>query len=236
MRIGATIQARMSSRRLPGKVLRPLGGRPMLNLVIERLRKSDAVEIVVVATSTGPDDDAIERFCSSEGVPCFRGELDDVSSRLLATADAFGFDAIVRISGDSPLIDPEIVDLGVDEFTRADADVATNVFPRRMCPFGQSVEVLARPALERALPLMTEPGDREHVTPAFYRHADSFAIHSFDLGEDLSGPSFIVDQPADAAMVEVLLDRMDRPHTEYSIRDLLALRESVLAEPGAMSR
>lgn len=236
MPIGAIVQARTGSSRLPGKVLLPLAGRPMLSWVLERLRRVDGLDAVVVATSTEPEDDAIGAWCAQEDQGCFRGPLEDVAARLLAAGRAHGFDAIVRISGDSPLIDQRIIALGVQRFRESDSDVTSNVHPRRTCPFGESVEVIDLPALERARTLMTEPGDREHVTPALYRHPEEFAIESFDLGEDLSGPSLIVDRPEDAELVEAILERMERPHWEYTVREVLELRTAVLAERDVAGR
>src|SRR6185437_2547862 len=113
MRIGGVIQARTSSRRLPGKVMRPLRGRPMIAWLFERLRHAAGLDGIVLATSTAPDDDALAAFAAAEGIPCHRGALEDVGGRLLKAAKAAGFDALVRVNGDSPLIDPALVAEGV---------------------------------------------------------------------------------------------------------------------------
>lgn len=217
--IGAVIQARMNSSRFPGKVLRPLAGKPMLAYIVESLQHAD-LDAIVVATSNHSSDNAIGRWCLSNGVHCYRGSIDDVANRLHAAGRGSHLEAIVRVSGDSPLLDHRIVNEGVRRFRESDADVLTNVFPERTCPYGQSVEVISLDALERALPLMG-PEDHEHVTLALYR--DGFEVEGFDLGEDLSGPSFAVDTPEDGNRIEALIDQMTKPHWEYDVRELLEL-------------
>ena len=110
IRIVAVIQARMTSTRLPGKVLRPLAGRAILGLLVDRMRRATALNDIVVATSIQRSDDAIAAFCAVEGIDCVRGSLDDVAGRMLDAAEQSRADAFLRISGDSPLLDPAIAD------------------------------------------------------------------------------------------------------------------------------
>src|SRR5438552_13589075 len=110
MRIGAIIQARMTSSRLPGKVLQPMHGRPMLQYLLDRLSRASGVSDVIVATSGDRSDDPIERFCHAAGVKCVRGSLLDVAARFLDVLAAWPLDAFVRVSADSPLLDQRIVD------------------------------------------------------------------------------------------------------------------------------
>ena len=139
--IGAIVQARMSSMRLPGKSLRPLCGKPMLQYVLESLAQVDELAETIVATSSDPSDDPIAEFCDQFGSVCFRGSLDHVAERFLQTANARGLSAFVRVSGDSPLLDPRFVARAVDLFVESNADVVTNVFPRTYPP-GMSVELV----------------------------------------------------------------------------------------------
>src|SRR6266852_6355172 len=113
MMIGAFVQARMSSRRLPGKVLRPIDGKPVLLYVLERLERCRTLDSVLVATSVDPSDDAVEEICHRRGTPCCRGPLDDVAGRFLAAARERDVDGFVRVSGDSPLLDQRLVDEAV---------------------------------------------------------------------------------------------------------------------------
>ena len=168
------IQARFSSARLPGKVLRPLAGRPMLALLLERLRLAKRAGEIIVATSTAPMTMRSRRFCDGIGVKCFRGPLDDMAERLVQAAEGAGAEAFVRINGDSPLMSPAVVDAVIELYETQDVDLATNVQTRSF-PKGQSVEVIRVEALRRAQTMM-QAGEAEHVTPAFYRRAADFRI------------------------------------------------------------
>jgi spore coat polysaccharide biosynthesis protein SpsF len=225
----AIVQARSSSRRLPDKVLLELAGKPMLAYTVERLRRSRAVRDVVLATSDRADDDRVAALGERLGVDVMRGALDDVLGRFLAAAKAAGADAVVRISGDSPLIDPQLVDRVVARFAADACDLATNVFPRSF-PKGQSVEVVTMNALERAARETADPEDREHVTRFFYRNADRFEIRNVASPRDLSHVQLSVDTPEDLALVRGIFAAMDRPHWEYGLDEILALREAALVD------
>src|SRR5260221_236269 len=177
MRVGAVIQARFSSQRLPGKVLRALCGKPLLAHLVDRLRRSAVLDTIAVATSTEPSDDAVAAFCASAGIACERGALDDVLGRIQAAARALQLDGIVRVSGDSPLLDPSLVRQTVKLFRRGGWDLVTNVQVRSF-PKGQSVEVIAAEALDRVAVKAGAPAEREHVTPYFYAHPELFRIRN----------------------------------------------------------
>jgi spore coat polysaccharide biosynthesis protein SpsF len=229
MRIAAIVQARMSSRRLPGKVLRRVAGKPLLGYLVERLRRCRPLDGVTLATSTSPDDDAVARFCEAEAVPCHRGPLDDVAGRFLGALEQTRADAFVRVNGDSPLLDPRLIDVAVTRFRGGDADVVTNVL-RRTYPPGQSVEVVRGYAFRRAYRLMTEPADFEHVTRVFYRLPDRFRLVGFESPTDRSGVRLAVDTPDDLAAFAAIVARMSRPHHEYSLEEILELHHAVAPE------
>ena len=222
MKIVAIIQARMSSHRLPGKSLARVDGRPLLQMVLERLDRCIGLDGFVVATSTDSTDDAIASFCQSHGVSFNRGSLMNVASRFKAIANQESCDAFVRVNGDSPLIDPRLIDQGIGRFCACDYDLVTNVHPRTY-PRGQSVEVVRTTAFERAYSLMCEPADFEHVTRAFYRRADDFQIGSFRHVCDLSSVQMSVDCPDDLERVRRISARMTRPHVEYGLDALVRL-------------
>ncbi len=178
MPIPIYIFARMSSRRLPGKAMRDIAGRPMLARVIERCLAARRGAGVVVATSDRPDDDAIVSLVAGSGASVFRGSLDDVLERALACSVAGGHADFVRVSGDSPFIDPELIDLAIDTHERLRPDLTTNTTPRT-CPPGLSVEVVHAATLARALAEGATSEDREHVTPWLYRNAASLRIEGF---------------------------------------------------------
>jgi spore coat polysaccharide biosynthesis protein SpsF (cytidylyltransferase family) len=196
MRQEALVQARLSSQRLPGKVLRDLGGVPVLDRVLAALRRVRGLQGVVVATSTDPSDDLLAAHCRRVGVVCERGALHNVAGRLLAIATRRQVGSFLRVNADSPFLDPRVVEKGLRLFDREEVDVVTNVFPRSF-PRGQSVEVVRLSALRRACAALRSPEDREHVTRHFYAHPEEFRIHNFRAFGDFSGLSLCVDTPAD---------------------------------------
>ena len=208
MRIGAIVQARMSSERLPGKVLMPLAGRPALEWLLERLDHAHNLDTVIVATSEDPSDDPVAEFCAARGVTCHRGALDDVAGRLLDAAHAAGLDAFVRVSGDSPLLDQELVDLGVELMRAERPDLVTNVRPRTFPP-GQSVEVVRTEALAQAL----APEESEHVTGPLY--GGDFDVRRFEADEPQTEVRYTLDTPEDAARLDRILTGQEREHWEY---------------------
>ena len=227
MRIGAIAHARMSSTRLPGKVLRPLGGRPALAVLLERLAGAEAIDVVAVATSDEPQDDPIEEFCEREGARCYRGSLHDVAQRMLRAAEGFDLEGFVRVNGDSPLIDPKLVDRAARMLREGDADLVTNVFPRSF-PVGQSVEAIRVAAMRTAVAEMSDPPHREHMTQWFYAHPDRFRIENFSSDDgDFSEMVLALDTVDDAVAMEAVVRKMDRPLEEYGWREIAELRKGV---------
>jgi spore coat polysaccharide biosynthesis protein SpsF len=220
MKIGIIVQARMNSRRLPGKVLMPLLGKPMLLYTLERLRQTGLP--LWVATSDRSHDDAVADFCMHHQAACFRGDEEDVAGRFVRLLEQHPLDAFVRISGDSPLLDPRLVEIALSHYRKDRPDLVTNVFPRSYPP-GQSVEVLDSERFRAAYLQMTDPLDREHVTRLHYRLPEQFAIRNFNAALDYSHLHWAVDTAEDFARVEAMLTRMTRPHVEYGFEALLAL-------------
>jgi spore coat polysaccharide biosynthesis protein SpsF len=211
MRTVVTIQARLSSQRLPGKILRSLRGRPMLDYLLEGLAAARRVDGIVIATSDDSGDDETAAFAATRGIDCHRGSLEHVARRLLAAGESARADAIVRISGDSPLLDPAIVDRAVELFAIGGADIVSNVRPRSF-PKGQSVEVIALPALARAVAQMTLPDEREHVTPFLYAHPELFPLRAFGAEHPRPEVQLSVDTPEDFARCEAILAALSEPH------------------------
>jgi spore coat polysaccharide biosynthesis protein SpsF len=222
MKLGVIIQARMSSRRLPGKVLRPVAGKPLLAYTVERLARCVPPTAMVVATSRQPDDDPLADFCAARGLACFRGDLHNVASRFLEIFAAWRLDAAVRVNGDSPLLDPRLVDQGVRLFAEQPVELVTNVFPRSYPP-GQSVEVIDAAAFRRAFAMMSEPEDFEHVTRFFYKTPNRFRIRNFAAGADYRDYHLAVDTEDHLRTVEEIVCRMDGPHWQYGLEEVVRL-------------
>ena len=213
------VAARMTSSRLPSKALMEFGGQPLLGYVVAAVSAASGISGVVVTTSSHPTDDAIARWCSTQQVHVWRGDLHDVASRMLGAAAHYGASGFVRISGDSPMIDPHIISHGATQFASADVDIVTNVSPRTFPP-GQSVEVVRAEALERLLRLEdVGPHDHEHVTPVLYKHARALRILSFGPSDVASTTPEVgatygamsIDSPTDADCFREVLQSEGRP-------------------------
>jgi spore coat polysaccharide biosynthesis protein SpsF len=222
MKIGIIIQGRMSSQRLPEKVLQNLAGKPLLDYLFERLKQSRTLTPIILATSTEPSDNALAEFAKTRGVDCYRGPLQNVASRLRGACDQYGLDAFVRLEANSPLLDPTLIDRAVKLFEQTGADIVTNMHERTF-PHGQSIEVINLSALKRALPRMTSPDHFETVTAYFYEHAHEFIIHNFQAHGNFTDVPLAVNTMADLSALESVIEHMKRPHWEYGWLDLLEL-------------
>lgn len=222
MKVVGIIQARMGSTRLPGKVLRPLAGEPMLARCVRRLLHSRTLDQVVVATTTGEDDDAIVDLCRARGWPWFRGECEDVLDRYYRAARQFGAGVVVRVTSDCPLLGPWVVDQVVSAL--GSADLASNVIPRHTWPRGLDAEAVRMDALERAWREDTNPATREHVTLYIKRHPELFRLVGVNNDEDLSQMRWTVDTPEDYAFASRVYEHFG--HDRFSWRDVVALLRS----------
>lgn len=203
MKIVAIIQARMGSTRLPGKVLKNLCGQTVLAQVVNRTRRAQLLDDVVVATTDQPADDAIVQECGKLSIPCFRGDEADVLDRYYRAAQQFAADVIVRITSDCPLIDPELIDATVRALLDQKADYATNslviTYPR-----GLDVEVFTANALDSAWREAREHCQRTHVTPYLYEHPERFKIASLTSDEDLDHHRWTLDTPEDWELIQAI--------------------------------
>jgi len=198
----------MSSRRLPGKVLREIAGRPLLQWTIERVRRAKSISNIVVATSVLDEDDPIETLCQNMSVKCFRGDLNDVRSRYIAIATNTNIRQFVRICGDSPLIDPALIDQGVYIASSGNFDLVTNILVRTY-PIGQSVEIVSTRALLRLADEEKEQMDIEHVTVGFYRKNSNYRVESFTHDRDYGDIRLAVDTEQDLQSISKIVSSGD---------------------------
>ena len=168
MKVPAIIFSRMSSSRLPGKALRHIAGEPLIKRVINRVSKVQNLSTIVVATSNSRTDDGLTQYIQSLNIEVFRGAAHDVLNRAVSCASYLGVDKFVRINGDSPFIDPELLEKGIDMWGDPNLDLISNVFPRTY-PVGMSVEIIKTDSLKKILGLTADSCDREHITQFFYK-------------------------------------------------------------------
>jgi spore coat polysaccharide biosynthesis protein SpsF len=213
----ALIQARLSSSRLPGKVLMSLGPVTMLAAVVTRLRRARSIDEIVIATSVEPTDEPLVDEAARLGVRAYRGSLHDVLGRFVGAARHAEADVVVRITADCPLIDPHVVDRAVDTFcaslsTLSPCDYLSNTLQRSF-PRGLDTEVMTHVALLRAHAEATEPFQREHVTPYLYAEGAPFRVCHLVASHALSMHRWTVDTPADfgfmCAIFALLGDRWE---------------------------
>ncbi len=222
----AILQARMSSTRLPGKVLRPLLGRPMLGRQLDRLARSARIDRLVVATSDEAGDDPIWAFCAAEHIGCYRGPLADVLGRYVGAADAFGPAAhIVRLTADCPLTDPTVIDAVIARHLETGADYTSNVHERTF-PDGLDVEIMTAATLARAGCEAHEASEREHVTQYIYRHPEIFRLAAVRQDHDLQALRWTVDRPDDFAFAEAVFAALLPVNAAFGQADVLALLDA----------
>jgi spore coat polysaccharide biosynthesis protein SpsF len=227
MRAIVVVQARRGSTRLPGKVLLPLGGRPMLDRMLERLTAARRPDAVIVATTTDPADDAIAAVAASAGVACYRGHPTDLLDRHYQAARLARADVVLKVPSDCPLIDPAVVDRVLDAHLAADgrADYTSNLHPESY-PDGSDVEVMSIDALAAAWREATRPHEREHTTPFLWDQPERFAVQNvaWETGRDVSrSHRVVVDYEADLAVVQAVHEALwTRERPVFSVTEIVA--------------
>ncbi|CAG1014271.1 partial adenosylcobinamide-phosphate guanylyltransferase, partial [Anaerolineae bacterium] len=199
MKVVALVQARMGSTRLPNKVMKPIGGIPMIELLLSRLSRAKEVDQIVVATSVDERNQPLVDHIHKLGYACEQGSENDVLDRFVQAARKHEADVVVRITGDCPLVDYELVDEVIRRFKSAGVDYFSNINPPTY-PDGLDIEVCTFKALEQASHATCKPYDREHVTP-YLRESGKFSTAAMQHGQDLSALRWTVDEPADFAVI-----------------------------------
>lgn len=216
----------MSSTRLPGKVLMEIAGRPALELQLARLAATRQLDEIAIATSVEPGDDPVAELAGRLGVRLVRGPLHDVLARYEQAAREIAPDAVVRVTGDCPLIDPAVVDQVVERWRATAADYATNRVEPRTYPVGMDTEVVARDALATAAREAVDPYDREHVTPFVINRPDRFPAESVVLEPPLGHLRLTLDTPADLEQLRAVAARVSDP-VRAPLAELAAAAEAL---------
>jgi len=220
--IAAFVQARFSASRLPGKVLKTIMGKPMLELQLERIRASRMIDRVVVVTSISPEDRRIVELCERIGLDVFCGSLENVLDRFYQAADKIKPDHIVRLTGDCPLIDIGIVDTMIRLYLDQGGDYGTNCTPPTF-PDGLDAEIFTFQALKEAHQEAVLPSHLEHVTQFIESQPARFKIVNLSHSEDLSRLRWTVDEPEDFEFVKSVFESLYSSNPHFTMQDILAL-------------
>ena len=222
MKIVALVQARMGSTRLPGKVLKSIVNKPMIELLLTRLSQSSELDEIVVAASEETQNDELQSVVESLGYRCTRGSEKNVLNRFYESAKATGAGVIVRITGDCPLVDSRLVDECIQGYLKSEVDYFSNVDPATY-PDGLDIEVMSFESIERANNETSSDFDREHVTP-YIRNSDRFSRSSMHYIEDLSNQRWSVDEPEDLVVVTNVFEYFS-PDLLFNWKQVLELRK-----------
>lgn len=223
-RVVLIIQARMGSTRLPGKLLKKVLGRPLIAFLTERLRRVKNVDAIVMATTINPMDAQLIEFCQSEKLSYFRGSEENVLDRYYQCAKEYQADVIVRVTADCPLIDPAVIDEVIQQFLKkySQMDLASNVIERTY-PRGMDVEVFSFKSLETVINKAQRPEEKEHVTPYYYRHPETFKMDSIVSKINNSHHRWTVDTSDDLTLISLVLEVIYPKNPSFTLEELLNL-------------
>lgn len=223
-RVIATIEGRIASTRLPGKILYPLAGVPMIGQIAQRVARARRVDDVVIATTDSPADQVVADWGRRLGVRVHRGPVEDISERLLGAAA--GADIVVQITGDCPLVDPDLVDAAVDLLEAEQADYVSNSLNECTYPIGFDVRAFTMDALQRSMDLSDDPIDRVHGSYFIARRPDLFRHAGWDAPPELRYEGLLrltVDEPADYELVARICEALTSTHPHFGVAEVIAL-------------
>lgn len=223
-KVVAIVQARMGSTRLPGKVLKKILDKPMLQHVVDQVSYANLIDELVVATTINPKDDEIVEFCKKSGVKCFRGSENNVLSRYYYAAKKYKANCVVRICSDSPLVDPFVIDKIVEIFlkNKGQYDYVSNTLDQTY-PLGMNVEIFSQPSLEKSFLNSCKDYEKEHVTPYIYTNPKLFNIYKEQLSEKLNHLRLTVDESQDFSLVEWIIKKLYQNNKPICIKDISEL-------------
>lgn len=224
MRIVAIIQARMGSTRLPGKILKQVMGKPLLEYQIERIKRSSHIDEIVIATTVKEADLPIVELCKQLNVACFRGSEEDVLARYYGAAVQYDADVVVRLTSDCPIIDPAVIDRVISFFLEHDVDYASNTLERTY-PRGMDTEVLSFDVLKHAHLHAAGRAEREHVTPYIYMNKEQFRIGQLRYERNISQHRWTVDTSEDLELVSRIISSLYPVNPKFALKEIVALLE-----------
>ncbi len=224
--IGAIIQARMGSSRLPNKIMKLVDEKPLLAYCIERIEQSKYIDKIIIATTTQPQDDVVFEWCIENNVECYRGSESDVLDRYYQAAQYYNLDIVVRVTSDCPFVDSNIIDMLITNLLAQNCDYTSNRWKERSWPHGLDVEVMTMEALSKAWECANKPYEREHVTPYILEHSNIFHIIEVPYHKDLSEIRLTVDYKEDMEFTSKILPLLYSQYGKtYKWQNILTILE-----------
>ena len=216
------VQARMTSTRLPGKVMKIVCGKPLLEHLINRLKRVKCADQIVIATTVNETEDIIVELCKKLDISYYRGSEEDVLGRYYEAAVEYGGDVIIRITSDCPVIDPDVVSYLIDFYMRnlKKYDYVTNTL-KRTYPRGMDAEIVSFKALKEAHFNAYDPLDREHVTPFIRNRPTQYHLHNIKYSSDLSRYRLTVDTSEDMELIRRIFESLYYQNPLFSLNDML---------------
>lgn len=224
MKIGCIIEARMTSSRLPGKVIMELMGQPSVIRQAERIKKSRYIDTVIVATTINAQDDIMVGMLEKAGIPVFRGSEDDVLGRVAAAAEAFKLDIVVEITGDCPLVDINESDRVIEHFIQGQYDLVSNNYLRTY-PIGMDTIVISGRLLQEASQKGNDPAQREHVCLFMYENATEYLISNIEAPRFLREPNLrlTLDTKEDYQLISTIYEKLYPQKPDFNLYDIIKL-------------
>ena len=217
----AIIQARMGSSRFPNKTLKNIGGKPLLELIIERIKYTKCIDEIIIATTNEPEDDRLAEWIVNNNLKLYRGSSDDVLDRFYQASQLVnGIETIIRVTADDPFKDPEIIDLVYDRYLLEKADYASNTIVPTY-PEGLDIEIFSYKSLKEAWLHAKLPSEREHVTPYIWKNKEKFKIISIENEKDLSFHRWTIDYKEDFEFVEKIFNNLYKKNQIFLMNDIL---------------
>jgi spore coat polysaccharide biosynthesis protein SpsF len=224
VKIVATIEARMTSSRLPGKVLMKVLGKPILYYLVERLKQVSLLDDIVLATTTNSDDDSLVKFANNEGIQSYRGSEDDVMGRVIGAAESVDADLIVEITGDCPIIDPSIVEQTIQTYINNNSDYVSNAHIRSY-PDGMDVQVFSLNVLKKSSEMTNNVLDHEHVTLHIRNHPELFSHLHLVAPPELWWPELglTLDEISDFELLKNIIEYFGESNRLFSCYEAIKL-------------
>lgn len=216
----------MSSQRFPNKMMYRVNNKPILEYVIERVQHAKKIDNIIVATSTNPSDDVIISYCKKNAINFYRGSLENVASRFFNIISVNPCEAFVRICGDRPLLDQELIDTAVRTFIHDKTDIITNVFPPTY-PAGETVELIKSKVFLDNYPNFSKNEEFEHVTKFFYNNFNQFSIKNIESSKKYHEVHFAIDTQKDMQLFEEITAEMQKPHWEYPLNEIIQIYKHI---------